>query len=72
MTVVTRLQLVLWDQDCACDRKWLLENVQGATAIIVMVADKVRVNRSAYQPGDDPTHFFQVDAELLDAGEVSY
>ncbi len=55
MTVVTRLQLVLWDQDCACDRKWLLKNVQGATAIIVMVADKVRVNRSAYQPGHDLT-----------------
>lgn len=48
MAVVTRLQLVFWDQDCACDRKWFLENVQGATAIIVMFGDRVRVNRGAY------------------------
>ncbi|KIK06014.1 hypothetical protein K443DRAFT_674587, partial [Laccaria amethystina LaAM-08-1] len=36
------LEVVLWPEDRGCDRKWLLENAVGATALIVMVgADKI-------------------------------
>ncbi|KAI9460763.1 hypothetical protein HD554DRAFT_1557824 [Boletus coccyginus] len=35
------LELVIWPEDRACDRKWLLENISGATGVIVMLTDKV-------------------------------
>jgi glyoxylate/hydroxypyruvate reductase len=35
------LELVIWPEDRACDRKWLLENIPGATGVIVMLTDKV-------------------------------
>lgn len=31
----------MWDKDTICDRDWLLQNVSGATALIVLVTDKV-------------------------------
>ncbi|KAF9239329.1 D-isomer specific 2-hydroxyacid dehydrogenase [Melanogaster broomeanus] len=35
------LELVVWAEDRACDRTWLLENIPGATGVIVMLTDKV-------------------------------
>ncbi|KAG2132694.1 uncharacterized protein EDB93DRAFT_1175914 [Suillus bovinus] len=35
------LDLVVWPQDSACERSWLMENISGATGVIVMLADKV-------------------------------
>ncbi|KIJ63191.1 hypothetical protein HYDPIDRAFT_93062 [Hydnomerulius pinastri MD-312] len=35
------LELVVWPEDRACDRSWLLENIPGATGVIVMLTDKV-------------------------------
>lgn len=33
--------LVVWSEDSACTRSWLLENVQGADAILVTLVEKV-------------------------------
>ncbi|KAF9561444.1 D-isomer specific 2-hydroxyacid dehydrogenase [Agrocybe pediades] len=35
------IDILVWNQDRACDRTWLLENVAGASALIVLVTDKV-------------------------------
>lgn len=35
------LDLVVWPQDSACERSWLMENISGATGVIVMLTDKV-------------------------------
>ncbi|EGO30095.1 D-isomer specific 2-hydroxyacid dehydrogenase, NAD-binding [Serpula lacrymans var. lacrymans S7.9] len=35
------LELVVWPEDRACDRRWLLENIHGAAGVIVMLTDKV-------------------------------
>ncbi|KAH7882400.1 hypothetical protein F5I97DRAFT_1909920 [Phlebopus sp. FC_14] len=35
------LNLVVWTEDRACDRRWLLDNIPGATGVIVMLTDKV-------------------------------
>ncbi|KAH7921567.1 hypothetical protein BV22DRAFT_1049529 [Leucogyrophana mollusca] len=37
----SELDLVVWPEDRACDRAWLLENIQGAAGVIVMLTDKV-------------------------------
>ncbi|KAG1741448.1 uncharacterized protein EDB91DRAFT_1280849 [Suillus paluster] len=34
--------LVIWPEDRACERSWLMENIPGATGVIVMLTDKVR------------------------------
>ena len=33
---------MVWPEDRACERSWLMENIVGATGAIVMLADKVR------------------------------
>jgi len=35
------LNVVLWPEDRVCDRKWLLENVQGASGVLVMLSEKI-------------------------------
>ncbi|EUC41854.1 hypothetical protein COCMIDRAFT_8481 [Bipolaris oryzae ATCC 44560] len=35
------LEIVQWQSEKPCDRSWLLENVKGATGILVMLTDKV-------------------------------
>ncbi|KAL0060716.1 hypothetical protein AAF712_012496 [Marasmius tenuissimus] len=35
------LEVVLWPEDRACERPWLLENIKGATGVLVMVTDVV-------------------------------
>jgi len=35
------IQVVQWQQDKACGRDWILENVRGASALIVTIVDKV-------------------------------
>lgn len=35
------MQVVVWPEDRACDRKWLLENIPGAHAALVMLSEKV-------------------------------
>jgi len=35
------LDLVVWPEDRSCDRKWLLDNVSGASGVIVTLLDKV-------------------------------
>ncbi|KAF9226344.1 hypothetical protein BS17DRAFT_777089 [Gyrodon lividus] len=37
------LELVVWPEDRACDRAWLLDNIHGATGVIVMLTDKVNL-----------------------------
>ena len=34
----------MWSKDTVCDRDWLLQNVLGATALIVLVTDRVSLN----------------------------
>jgi hypothetical protein len=34
------IQLVIWPRDCVCDRDWLLEHVEGAVGLLVMLTDK--------------------------------
>ena len=49
MDLMNRMtQLVVWPQDCGCDRKWLLEKVEGAAGLVVMLTDKV--NRTCKGP----------------------
>ena len=31
----------IWGEDSVCDRGWLLQNMPGVTALIVLVTDKV-------------------------------
>ena len=39
---ITHLQLIYWpEENHPCSRDWLLQHVPGATAIIVLVSDKV-------------------------------
>ncbi|PAV19116.1 glyoxylate reductase [Pyrrhoderma noxium] len=35
------LEVIVWPEGGLCERKWLLENVQGASGIIVTLAEKV-------------------------------
>ncbi|KAF8156922.1 hypothetical protein B0H34DRAFT_658677 [Crassisporium funariophilum] len=35
------LEVVVWNKDNVCDRKWLLQNASGAAALIVLVTDKI-------------------------------
>ncbi|USP76172.1 uncharacterized protein yc1106_03446 [Curvularia clavata] len=35
------LEIVQWQSEKPCDRSWLLENVKGASGILVMLTDKV-------------------------------
>lgn len=40
MTQENLRQMVLWTQDTACSRDWLLLNAKGATALIILVTDE--------------------------------
>jgi len=42
------VDMVVWPQDCLCDRDWLLENVEGADGLVVMLTDKVKVAKNAH------------------------
>ncbi|PPQ73438.1 hypothetical protein CVT26_015825 [Gymnopilus dilepis] len=35
------LDVIVWDKDANCDRQWLLQNAPGASALIVLLTDKV-------------------------------
>ena len=35
-------EIVVWPEDQICDRKWLLENIHGASGVLVFLTDKVR------------------------------
>lgn len=37
----TELDVVVWPEDRACERAWLLEHVPGAAGVLVMLSDKV-------------------------------
>ncbi|KAF5333878.1 hypothetical protein D9611_014955 [Ephemerocybe angulata] len=37
----TEIDLVVWPEDRACDREWLLRNATGAAALVIMVSDKI-------------------------------
>lgn len=37
------IDLVVWQEDRACDRGWLLRNARGASALLIMVSDKIDV-----------------------------
>ncbi|GJE86538.1 D-glycerate dehydrogenase [Phanerochaete sordida] len=41
------LDLVVWPEDRPCEREWFLQNVPGATGVIVMLSDKV--NQELYE-----------------------
>lgn len=40
------LEIVLWPEDRPCERRWLLENIPGATGVVVMLSDNM--DREAY------------------------
>lgn len=65
------MQLVVWPQDSVCDRRWLLENVQGAVGLLVMLTDKVTRTKEhlliQWLRTANPTEK-QVDEELLTKG----
>ena len=65
------MQLVVWPQDSVCDRRWLLENVQGAVGLLVMLTDKVTRTKEhlliQWLRTANPTKK-QVDEELLTKG----
>ncbi|KIY47654.1 hypothetical protein FISHEDRAFT_44882 [Fistulina hepatica ATCC 64428] len=35
------IELVAWPHDCPCSREWLLENIQGAAGVILVLGEKV-------------------------------
>ncbi|KAH7909883.1 D-isomer specific 2-hydroxyacid dehydrogenase [Hygrophoropsis aurantiaca] len=37
----SELDLVVWPEDRACDRAWLLDNITGAAGVIVTLTDKI-------------------------------
>ncbi|KLO10057.1 D-isomer specific 2-hydroxyacid dehydrogenase [Schizopora paradoxa] len=41
LTSRKELDLTIWPHQTPCDRKWLLENIQGAAGVVVMLSDKV-------------------------------
>ena len=47
----------MWSKDTVCDRDWLLQNVPGATALVVLVTDKVS---QPYYRSQSGLHFFLI------------
>ncbi|KAF8804737.1 D-isomer specific 2-hydroxyacid dehydrogenase [Phlegmacium glaucopus] len=41
MSLLQQTQVVVWSEDTVCDKDWLLQNVPGAIALIVLVTDKI-------------------------------
>ncbi|KAI3608394.1 glyoxylate reductase [Moniliophthora roreri] len=44
MPILTKrqdIEVVLWPEDRACDRDWLLKNIAGATGVLLMITEKV-------------------------------
>ncbi|OBZ77372.1 Glyoxylate reductase/hydroxypyruvate reductase [Grifola frondosa] len=41
LTQRSDLEIVLWPENRVCDRKWLLENIAGATGVLVMLSEKI-------------------------------
>ena len=39
------LQIIAWPEDRKCERSWLLENIAGATGVIVMLSEQVGLYR---------------------------
>jgi hypothetical protein len=60
--------VVLWPEDRIVDRDWLLQNVSGASGLLMMITERVSVVRAS-DFDHDFLNFCQVDKELLDAGE---
>lgn len=69
------MQVVAWPHDSACDRAWLLDNVEGAAGIVVMLSDKVSpfalVEVTVGEVRWLICSLRQVDDELLDKGKPS-
>ena len=59
---------MVWPQDRACDRKWLLENVEGAIGLVVMLTDKVDHTRNPHTSNRTADQMEKVDEELLAKG----
>jgi len=55
------IQLVVWPQDCNCDRKWLLEKVEGAAGLVVMFTDKVNTKNT--RPTNHDQHWIVYHTE---------
>ena len=67
-------QVVVWPKNATCERKWLLDNAPGATAILVMLTEKVREIRQCdrlFILLATPFAHRQVNAELCDAAGPS-
>lgn len=61
------VKVVLWPEDRACDRGWLLQNIQGAVGLLLMSPEKVyTMNNYSVPVLNYPTP--QVNSELLNAG----
>ncbi|EAU81489.2 sin3b [Coprinopsis cinerea okayama7 len=65
------MELVLWPEDRACDRDWLLSNVKGASALVVMVTDKIDAAViEAAGPSLKVVSTMSVGYEHVDIGEL--
>ncbi|TEB29765.1 hypothetical protein FA13DRAFT_1793061 [Coprinellus micaceus] len=66
------VDLVLWPEDRACDRDWLLQNATGAIALVIMVSDKVNAELlNAAGPSLRAVSTMSVGYEHVDVKELA-
>lgn len=62
----TAIQVTVWPEDHPCERKWFLENIPGADAVLVMLSEKVRATNPTSRA--HPLTGLQMDKEAFDTG----
>ncbi|KAF5317860.1 hypothetical protein D9611_015105 [Ephemerocybe angulata] len=68
----TEIDLVVWPEDRACDREWLLRNATGAAALVIMVSDKIDAEvLDAAGPGLRAVSTMSVGYEHVDVQELA-
>ncbi|KAF5340356.1 hypothetical protein D9611_007980 [Ephemerocybe angulata] len=68
----TEIDLVVWPEDRACDREWLLRNATGAAALVIMVSDKIDAEvLDAAGPGLRAVSTMSVGYEHVDVKELA-
>ncbi|KAJ7594032.1 hypothetical protein C8J56DRAFT_925826 [Mycena floridula] len=66
------LELVVWPHDRPCERQWLLENIPGATGVLLMLSDKVDTELlDAAGPSLRVVSTMSVGYEHVDLAEIS-
>ncbi|TFK64593.1 D-isomer specific 2-hydroxyacid dehydrogenase [Pluteus cervinus] len=66
------LEVVLWPEDRACERPWLLENIKGAAGVILVLGEKVNTEfLEAAGPNLRAVSTMSVGHEHIDKVEVT-